>query len=97
MPPEDHEDVPTRKLKPTNKLKDFLFDEEKFISEMENFHSKRRDELLNSIKVPRLTINLVDVTTTKSPIYYVTTQTPHSYSYAYENSDTGEHFYLVLV
>ena len=35
----------------------FLFDEEKLIARVENFHSKRRDELLNSIDV--LKVNLV--------------------------------------
>jgi len=48
-------------------FKTFLFDEEKFISQMENFHSKRRDELLNSIEMPRLQINLLDSPTPAHP------------------------------
>ena len=42
----------------------FLFDEEKLIARMENFHSKRRDELLNSIDV--LKVNLVQGNTLNS-------------------------------
>ena len=37
----------TKKTTNHNPFKSFLFDEEKFISQMENFHSKRRDELIN--------------------------------------------------
>jgi len=124
-------------------FKSFLFDEERFISQMENFHSKRRDELLNSLEMPRLQINLVDspapppvqptpwfttpakynttprftptptptiirsttaasTTTTALPSttpssagFYVSTSTPSSYSYAYQNEAVHENAKLV--
>ena len=43
LPPENEESTTPKNHK--NPLKDFLFDEEKFIQEMENFHSERRAEL----------------------------------------------------
>ena len=48
------------KIEKHEPFKSFLFDEEKFINKMENFHSKRRDEIINSIEMPRLQINLLD-------------------------------------
>jgi len=57
-------------------FKSFLFDEEKFISQMENFHSKRRDELINSIEVPRLQINLVDSPPPHTTPRFTPTTTP---------------------
>ena len=68
LPPEDTPEIipqTTEKISHENFKSDFrkfLFDEEKFIAQMENFHSKRRDELLNSIEVPRLQINLAGPT-----------------------------------
>ena len=49
------ENVPT--VEDKDPFRTFLFDEEKLIAQMENFHSKRRDELLNSIDV--LQVDLV--------------------------------------
>ena len=63
LPLEEEEEVVEKPVKsvPTVEDKDpfrtFLFDEEKLIAQMENFHSKRRDELLNSIDV--LQVDLV--------------------------------------
>ena len=43
LPPENEESTTPKNHK--NPFKEFLFDEEKFIQEMENFHSERRAEL----------------------------------------------------
>ena len=77
--PEQPAALTTEKLakKKPDPFKSFLFDEEKFISQMENFHSKRRDELINSIEVPRLQINLVDSPPPHTtPRFTPTTPTP---------------------
>ena len=59
-----------------NPFKKFLFDEEKFIAEMENFHSKRRDEIIGNLEIPKLQINLVRFPTTPAPTPFPRSQTP---------------------
>ena len=91
--------TPPQVLPPSrNFVRDFLFDEEKFIFEMENFHSKRRD---HDFFVPKLTINLFESPdnqlTTPLPTpnfskagpggYFVSTSTPSSFAYAYQHEN----------
>ena len=65
------EKIVATKITKHDPFKSFLFDEEKFINQMENFHSKRRDELINSIEMPRLQINLLDPSA-PPPVPYTT-------------------------
>ena len=80
--------IPDEEATP-ERLRNFVFpeffNEEKYINEMENFHSIRHAQYLASklANAARLKPSKVIPPPTSKPTYFVTTTTPESYSYAY--------------